>query len=213
MSNILFLSPHPDDIELGCGATIAKLIQDKHKVYVAIFSDCTKSIVSDAKIHNPILKENINSLSYLGIENNNIYYYNYEVREFSSFRQNILEDLVLLKKNINPDVIFIPCTNDKHQDHQVISNEAIRCFKNISTIYGYQLLWNLSIVYTNCIFELDEDLINKKINALKYYESQKMKSYFNEEYIKSMAKIFGLNTKHGFAESFEIIYLKNKMEI
>jgi LmbE family N-acetylglucosaminyl deacetylase len=214
MSNILFLSPHPDDVELGCGATIARLTDEGHTIYVAVFSDCKKSLpVTLSNNNDDILKENLNSLSYLGVKKDNIFYFNYEVREFNFSRQNILENLISLKKNINPEIIFIPSTNDKHQDHEVISNEAIRCFKNTCTIYGYQLLWNINAMFTNCIFEINKKSLLKKVNALKYYKTQQGKLYFSEDYIKSTAKIQGLNTTHGYAEAFELIYLKNKIEV
>ena len=44
-NKILLLSPHTDDAELGCGATIAKLIRQGKTVYYAAFSACEQSVI------------------------------------------------------------------------------------------------------------------------------------------------------------------------
>jgi len=48
---------------------------------------------------------------------------------FPENRQKILEDLIKIKKEIKPDLIFVPSFNDIHQDHQVLTQEGLRAFK------------------------------------------------------------------------------------
>ena len=210
MKNILFLSPHPDDIELGCGATLARLQEEGDNIYVAIFSDCKESVPNNFD-EKEILTENLNSLKILNIKQENIFYFNYKVRTFNSKRQSILDDILKLKEKIKPDIVFVPSTNDYHQDHNVINLEAIRAFKHCASIYGYQLNWNLFEIKNNFIYEIKKEHLDKKILALSKYKTQKEKQYFNLDYIISLAILFGINTNSKYAESFEIIYKIEKL--
>lgn len=204
---ILVLSPHTDDAELGCGATISKLLDNKNEVYIAVFSTCDQSLPSEFE-SGTLQKECLNSLNSLGIKKENILFFDYRVRYFNYERQNILEDLVLLKKQINPDFVFLPSLNDYHQDHKTIAEEGLRCFKNNASILCYELIWNNTAFNNQIYFEINESNLNKKIESLSKYESQKHRDYFSGEFIKSLCKVRGVQNGMEFAEVFEVIRLK-----
>lgn len=190
INHALILSPHTDDAELGCGGTIAKFVEMGINVSVLAFSG-GKAEVSEFK----------KSVGFLGAE---MFLSDYETRNFAAERQRILEELIDSAKFFNADAIFVPCENDIHQDHQVITQEAIRAFKH-STIYGYELPWNniqFNAKAFNCI---SEKHLQKKIDALAQYNSQKDKIYFRPDFIRSLARVRGTQSKNEFAEAFEII--------
>jgi hypothetical protein len=54
---------------------------------------------------------------------------------------------------------------------------------------------------------LSEEQINIKINALKKYKSQEHRSYANEEFIRSLASVRGVQVGQRYAEVFEVIRL------
>ena len=202
-NKILCLAPHPDDIELGCGGTVSKLTELGKEVFHCAFSLCEKSIPKG--FSNDILKEELkNSCRKLGIRDTNVYQYMFEVREYKRDRQLILEELVKLKNEIKPDLVFLPMPNDVHQDHCTISEEGIRAFKK-STILAYEVPWNNFSLENNLFIELTEEQLQKKIEALKAYESQYFRSYANEEFVKSLAVVRGVQGKSKYAETFNII--------
>lgn len=205
--NILFLSPHTDDVELGCGGTMHRLLKkSSNNIYVNTFSTC-----SDLENKSDLLKkESQVSLEELGIDAEKVSYNDFKVRNFNINRQEILDTLICLREKINPDIVFLPSSMDVHQDHEVIYSEGVRCFKNFSSIYGYQLPWNLSSLENNFTISFDKESLNKKISCLSKYYSQVHRPYMNAEYIRSSAIFFGLNTDEEFAESFEVIRLKSK---
>ena len=45
-NNVLFIAPHADDEILGCGATIYKMMQEGHNVYVLIMTNASKKVFS-----------------------------------------------------------------------------------------------------------------------------------------------------------------------
>lgn len=168
---VLVLAPHTDDGELGCGGFISKLISEDSEVFYIAFSAAEKS-VAEGLPRDILRKEVICATSKLGINPNNLFVLNYMVREFPKYRQEILEDLIKYKQEINPNLILVPSLNDIHQDHHTIAHEAVRAFKN-NTIMGYELPWNNLTINTTCFVKLTEQQLQNKIDALQCYESQK----------------------------------------
>lgn len=200
---ILVLAPHTDDGELGCGATIAKLIEQGAEVYYAAFSTVEAS-VPDGFPKDQLEKEVRKATLKLGIEASNLFVYKFEVRKLNYVRQEILEALVKLKLKLQPEVIFLPSSKDIHQDHITVSNEGIRAFKH-STILGYELIWNNLSFNTDCFIEISEQHLQKKITALKEYKTQEGRSYMNPKFIESLAIVRGTQIGAQYAETFEVI--------
>jgi LmbE family N-acetylglucosaminyl deacetylase len=201
--NILVLAPHTDDGELGVGGTISRFIREGAKVTYVAFSTAEESVpegypkdVLKVEVRNATLK--------LGIKEENLIIFNYPVRKLNFYRQEVLEQLITLRKENDFDLLFIPSANDIHQDHSTVTTEAIRAFKNIS-ILGYELIWNNLSFNTTCFIELKEQDILKKVNALKEYKSQNQRDYMSKEFIFSLASVRGVQVGGKYAEVFEVI--------
>lgn len=201
---ILIVSPHTDDAELGCGGSISKFIEMGAEIYWIVFSSAEDSLPSGLE-KDTLKKEFIEIVNSLNIKNYKIL--NYKVRTLSQKRQNILDELVNLKKEIIPDIVICPSLNDFHQDHQIVSNECVRAFKTNSSIICYELPWNHITFNTQLFIKLNKNHIDKKWFMLKKYKSQFIvnKSYFNKEYIYGLAKIRGVQSNSTYAEAFEVI--------
>lgn len=203
MDKILVLAPHTDDGEFGCGATIAKYIDEGKEVFYVAFSTCEES-VPDGFPKNILEREVKNATKELGIEPQNLIIKNYPVRRFNEHRQEILEDLIVLRKKIAPDLVFMPSSFDIHQDHSVIFEEGRRAFKNTS-IYGYEFLWNNYSYNSNAFSVVHRKHIEQKINAISQYKSQINRFYAQGEMILGAASYKGLQISEEFVESFEVI--------
>ena len=200
---VLVLAPHTDDGELGAGGTIAKLIENGADVYYAAFSTAEESV--PAHLPKDILKTEVKAATLeLGISNSNLRIFNYRVRNLNYQRQDILEDLIKLRAEIKPDLVFLPSIHDIHQDHITIAQEGIRAFK-ASTILGYELIWNNLTFNTTSFVILNESQVTKKYNALKEYKSQGQRDYMSRDFIFSLAKTRGVQIGTDYAESFEVI--------
>ncbi len=200
---ILFLGPHTDDIEFGCGATIIKLNDGNNEIFCHAFSAAEKSVPEDLPKDINILHM-YDSLRMLGVSKKNISLGNYPVREFPNFRQQILEDMVNLNRELQPDVVYIPSSFDTHQDHQVVSQEGFRAFKK-TILIGYEIPWNNLSFRTVAFSIVSEQQVEKKIAALQCYISQLGRSYVTPEFIRSLARTRGGQVGSEFAEAFEII--------
>ena len=205
---VLVLAPHTDDGEFGCGATINKLIENGSEVYYAAFSACQQSVLPNFPA-DILVTEVKAATQILGIKPDNLLLFDYEVRTFNYHRQPILDDILKLKKQINPDLVFMPSINDIHQDHYTIANEGVRAFK-WSTILCYELPWNNFNFNTSCFVSLENRHVDKKMEALSAYKSQMHRPYANEEFIRGLSKTRGVQSGNNYAETFEIIRLNIK---
>ena len=200
---VLVLAPHTDDGELGCGGLINKLSILGKEVYYVAFSICEES-VPEGFPKDVLGKEVLKATKVLGIKEQNVIVKNYKVRLFTEKRQEILEGLVKLNKDLNPDLVLCPSSFDVHQDHQTINNEAKRAFKK-TTIWGYDFVWNNYEFKPTNFVTLSEENLNVKIDSLKEYNSQGFRLYTSEKSIKTMASYRGLQIGVEYAEAFENI--------
>ena len=192
---ILALSPHTDDAELACGATLSKFIEEGKDVYMLVFSAPSKKLSEECTQSFRILNKH---------EPDNLTILDYERRLFPEHRQEILQTLYDLNKTLKPNLILTPCTRDHHQDHQTVTQEALRIFKT-TTILGYELPWNIWEFMENGYSKIERSHLNTKLDSLEQYESQKHRHYFSPEYIKSLALIRGGQVGVKYAEAFEVI--------
>jgi LmbE family N-acetylglucosaminyl deacetylase len=202
---ILILAPHTDDAEFGMGGSIAKFIEDGNTVYSAAFSACKHSVLSD--FPEDILVREVKEASYrLGIEEKNLFLFEYDVRTFSSHRQSILDAIIQLRETLRPDVVFIPSLLDVHQDHKVIAEEGRRAFK-FGTVLSYELPWNNFSFGNTCFIILDDRHIEAKEQAILAYKSQAHRIYSSPDFARSLARTRGVQINNTFAECFEIVRL------
>jgi LmbE family N-acetylglucosaminyl deacetylase len=199
---ILVLAPHTDDGELGCGGSIARFCAEGKEVYYSAFCMCAKSLPPDTP-SDTLEKECKKATASLGVPASNLILFDYEVRELPNSRQQILEEMLQMQKNIRPDLVFIPAAADIHQDHQVVYQEGMRAFRNVTTA-GYELPWNNYSFRTNYFVSFNDDMLSKKVNALRLYISQSHRSYMQEEFIRSLATVRGLQSGSRYAEAFDL---------
>lgn len=203
IKRVLILAPHTDDGELGMGGSISKFVSENADVFVAAFSIAEES-VPEGFAKDTLVHEFKAAMNVLGVKNNNQIIFRNKVRNFPNNRQIILEQILSLRKDIQPDLVFVPSLNDIHQDHQVIASEGLRVFKKIS-ILGYELPWNNILFETRSFVKLNKKHIEKKVEALHCYKTQLHRSYLDSDFIWGLAKTRGVQFESEYAESFEVL--------
>jgi LmbE family N-acetylglucosaminyl deacetylase len=200
---ILILAPHTDDGEFGCGGSISRFIQEGKDVYYAAFSTARASVPDDFP-KNILEIEVKEATKILGIPPANLIVFKYTVRKLSYSRQEILEELVKMRNDLRPNLVFLPSSNDLHQDHHTIAREGVRAFKQTS-ILAYELPWNTITFHTQAFIKLHKNHIDKKVAALKAYKSQSSKFYATEDFIRSWARTRGTQIGTEYAETMEVV--------
>ncbi len=202
---VLVIAPHTDDGELGCGGTMAKLTEEGRDVFYVAFSICEES-VPEPFPKDILATEVMDATSCLGVPESNVIIKRYPVRHFPTERQAILQDLVSLREELQPDLIFCPSWHALHQDHRTVAEEALRAFKRVSLL-GYDMPWDVITFSTTAFFTLEERHIDKKIASLKHYKSQQHRDYVSQDEIRGLAWTRGAQIQADFAEAFEVMRL------
>ena len=201
-SRALVLGAHTDD-EFGCSGTIARMIEAGAEVHYACFSPCEESVPEGWD--RDVLKREVRAaIGVLGIPDERFRLYDFRVRHFPAHRQELLEELVALRRAIDPEVVLVPAMSDMHQDHQVIAREGLRAFKH-TTILGYELPMNTISFQHSCFVRLEERHLQVKIRHAAAYESQAFRPYLNPEFIRSLALVRGVQIGAPAAEALEVI--------
>lgn len=195
INKVLVVSPHPDDILLGCGGTMAKFIEEGKEVWCVIISWRGQGF-DMAEIENSILT--------LGLKRNNIIIWDYPVRELRENQKQLLEDLIGLRNRIQPELIFCHSTDDRHQDHQTARQETYRAFRWYS-IWGYELPWNTRNFKADIFVPLLKRHIDIKIRALNCILSQGQRLYYDPKKREANAIAIGEKIGQDYAENFESI--------
>jgi hypothetical protein len=200
-NNILIISPHLDDGALGCGGTIAKLIQSGSNIHYIVFS-IGEAMSTCNYSEKELIDESTKATQLLGISN--FILKKFPVRKLGLHRQEMLEILIHLKKSLNPQMVFMPSGRSIHQDHKAVFLEGIRAFKHTSC-FGYDLPWDTDSFKTECFFVLNKNQLNLKIESLSRFKSASKKIYMDKDFIYGLSRVRGTQINVEFAEAFEVI--------
>jgi len=199
--NVLCLSPHTDDAELGAGGTIARMIQDGHRVKVVAFSLCAAE-AQNGHVELAPESEFYNSMAVLGVSDFTML--GYSVRTLPMFRQDILEQLLNLRDAFLPDMVLMPSLQDCHQDHVTVAKEGLRAFRGC-TMLGYEMPKNQNQRFVGaCFLPLKPGHVCVKQDAVRQYESQRFRR-LDDGLVQSLAIVRGRQAGCEFAECFEVI--------
>lgn len=126
----LFVGPHPDDIEIGAGATVSKLVSLGKKVVFLICTDgrygTDYTDLRGEELIETRRKEALLSASVLGVDD--VRFLNLSDGGFYEFH-DLLAGIAKVMADVQPDVIFAPdpCVDSEcHPDHLNTGNAVRR---------------------------------------------------------------------------------------
>jgi LmbE family N-acetylglucosaminyl deacetylase len=192
---VLALGAHPDDLELGCGATLAKLSEAGAHIRAVIFS---QGYVGGSPDFDRA-EETRAALASLGVED-------VHVHDLPDTRlHEHLNDLIaLMQRHVgetSPERVYTMFKEDRHQDHRAVHQASLVACRRVPQILAYETPSS----YPNFIptvFEAVGDRMELKVEALKLHRSQAERLYMNEDMIRSAAHFRGVQVELGRAEGF-----------
>lgn len=218
---ILIIAAHPDDEILGCGGTIARLVNEGYEAYTLILGEGItsrdekrnrdKRETEIQKLKQHIFKAN----NLIGVKN--IFTFDFPDNRFDSIPLlDIVKKIEQIKKQVKPDIIFTHFKNDLNIDHKKTFEAVLTATRpmkdeTVKTIYSFEVLssteWNYPTTFSPNVFFDITKTIDKKIKAMKYYENE-LRSFPHPrsiETIESNAKTWGSKIGCDFAEAFYIV--------
>lgn len=195
---ILCLGAHSDDIEIGCGGAILKLLRDPTPTEVLWI------VFSADEIRAGEARESADCfLSHADVKR--VHVESFRDGFFPYQGTRIKEYFEELKRSFNPDIIFTHWRGDSHQDHRLIAELTWNTFRN-HLILEYEILkYDGDLGRPNVFVTLTEELCHEKVRAItRVFRSQSGRHWFTEDAFRAIMRIRGIeiSAPEGFAEGF-----------
>jgi LmbE family N-acetylglucosaminyl deacetylase len=196
---ILCLGSHCDDIEIGCGGTLLRFIQDHPGnviVHCVVFSSNAERKQEAIQSAHAFLKH---------AKQMEIVVNEFEDSFFPYLGREIKQYMHQLGREFSPDLIFTHYRQDLHQDHRLISELTWNVFRD-HWILEYEIpKYDGDLGSPNVFVPLEASICHSKIRyLLDSFKSQSHKQWFTEETFLSMLRLRGIecNSPSGYAEAF-----------
>jgi LmbE family N-acetylglucosaminyl deacetylase len=195
---ILCLGAHSDDIEIGCGGTILRLIESQPSTRIdwVVFS-------ANASRRREALRSA--GLFLKGTGSKNITVRSYRDGFFPYSGMKIKQDFERLKKRINPDLVFTHYRHDLHQDHRLLNELTWNTFRD-HLILEYEIpKYDGDLGSPNLFSPLEASTCRKKAAFLQQaFRTQASKQWFSNDTFLALMRLRGVeaNSPTGFAEAF-----------
>jgi LmbE family N-acetylglucosaminyl deacetylase len=192
---ILAIGSHPDDLEYGCGGTMARYAQAGHQVTMLVITCGEQGGVPGTRE-----AEARAAAAVLGAE---IVFGNFEDTRVT-LDQPFIAYLESQLDKLEPDIIFVHHGADTHQDHRAIHTATLSAARYVPNLMFYE--GPTTIEFQPTIFVDISDFLTKKIESLKEHRSQVTKTNIPGTNILDMAvataTFRGTQGRVGAAEGF-----------
>ena len=195
---LLAIGAHSDDIEIGCGGTILKLIEEgslSDVCWVVLTGESKRAEEAERSAHG-LLGDIAGGRVILKDFRDG--YFPYDGAQIKEFFEE-------LKGEFSPDLIFTHQRSDLHQDHRVTCELTWNTFRD-HLILEYEIpKYDGDMGAPNFFVPLDESLCRKKIDHLMtHFGSQLSKRWFKEDLFSGLLRLRGMecNSPTSFAEAF-----------
>jgi LmbE family N-acetylglucosaminyl deacetylase len=195
---VLCLGAHSDDLEIGCGGTLLKLIQSHPRVSVHwVVLSATEKRATEART---------SAMKFLeGAADTEVEVKAFRDGFFPYVGSDIKEFFEGLKPRCSPDVIFTHYRTDRHQDHRVVSDLTWNTYRD-HLILEYEIpKYDGDLGSPNCFVPLDQATCRRKVGMItEYFQTQQNRHWFTEETFLALLRLRGIESgaQGGYAEGF-----------
>jgi len=207
---VLCLGAHSDDIEIGCGGTILRLLAQRHNVEVrwVVFAASPARRLEAERSAEMFLREAVKK---------EIIVRDFKESFFPYIGSEIKACFEELKCTISPDVVFTHFRDDLHQDHRLISELTWNTFRD-HLILEYEIVkYDGGLGSPNVFVHLNEEVCARKIKyVMENFQSQRSHQWFTEETFRAILRLRGVesNAPEKYAEAFycrKIVYSADRV--
>lgn len=198
VTRILCLGAHSDDIEIGCGGTVLRLIESSDRIefyWMVLSSNPERAKEAERSACAFLRRAGTKTILVKSFRDGFLPYIGAPVKE--CFEE--------LKKAFAPDVIFTPFRHDLHQDHRFVCELTWNTFRN-HLILEYEIpKYDADLRSPNFFVPLSEAICRSKVNKLmRYFGSQRNKQWFSEDLFNGLMRLRGMEASSPtcYAEAF-----------
>ena len=195
VKRLLVLGAHSDDIEIGAGATVLRILRENPNVTVTwcVFSGNDQRH-TEARLSADLFLKHAATKSLI--------LRGFQDAFFPSQLVDIKKEFEQLKP-FDPDLILTHTRDDRHQDHRVVSDLTWNTFR-AHQIWEYEIpKWDGDLIKPNLYVPVEPADVDAKLHALMTaFGTQRGKHWFDEETFRGLMRIRGLESNTRYAEAF-----------
>ncbi len=196
---ILCLGAHSDDIEIGCGGTVLRLLSERRNVR------CHWIVLSRGGCAAREREARDSARAFLGAAATSVEvadfrdaYFPFQGAELKDFFENV-------KQRVQPDIIWTPHREDLHQDHRLVAELTWNTFRD-HLILEYEIpKYDGGLMGPQVFVPLEGDHVERKVSLLmEHFATQRPRAWFTPDTFRGLMRIRGLecNAPSGYAEAF-----------
>ena len=186
VKRVLCLGAHSDDIEIGCGGTILRLIEksDRIEFYWLVLSSNPERAKEAQGSANAFLR---------GVRRKTIVVKSFRDGFLPYIGAPVKECFEEFKKSFTPDVIFTHFQHDLHQDHRMVCELTWNTFRN-HLILEYEIpKYDADLRSPNFFVPLSRSISRRKVKFLmSYFGTQRSKQWFSEDLFYGLLRLRGI---------------------
>jgi LmbE family N-acetylglucosaminyl deacetylase len=195
---VLCFGAHSDDIEIGCGGTILRLLQENPGSEVCwVVLSALGARRDEATRSAGLFLENAGAAKVVAGEFRDGY--------FPHAGADIKDFFETIKRDVKPDIVLTHHRDDRHQDHRLVSNLTWNTFRDHLVLEYEVPKYDGDLGRPNFFVEIGRDLADTKIRHLmQCFGTQRSKSWFTEDTFRAMLTLRGVEcrARDGYAEAF-----------
>jgi LmbE family N-acetylglucosaminyl deacetylase len=194
---VLCLGAHCDDIEIGCGATLLRLLAERPNVSVhwVVFSGSDERREETRRSAVDFLADAYEKrLTLLPFR-----------ESFFPYQGEAIKAEFERLKGTEPDIVFTHYKSDHHQDHRVVADLTWNTFRDHAILEYEVVKWESDLGHPNLFVPVSRDTgLRKARTLLTHYATQAVRPWFSEETFLSMLRLRGIGcaAPEGYAEAF-----------
>jgi LmbE family N-acetylglucosaminyl deacetylase len=191
--NVLAIGAHPDDIELGCGATLAAHAARGDSIALLVMTPGEHG----PQAARPRVSEQEEAARILGAQ---LYWGPFQDGAVPDGREavELIESVI---EETGADVIYTHAIHDSHQDHRATAASSLAAARRATRLVTYEAPTSLGFVPS--LFVDVEGFLEKKLDAIRAHESQVQKNRLVDlEAVEAQARWRGFQARLHQAEGF-----------
>jgi len=197
MSTVLALAAHPDDMEIGCGGTMAIYAERGARVHVFVATDGSKGGAASVR-----RVEQTEAARVLGVDA--VHWGGFEDTALSAAADRLIASIEKLVTQLEPDIVFVNHYVDTHQDHRMLARAAHSATRFVPNLLSYET--PTSYEFDPSVYMDIGSAMDKKRKALKAHASQVERTNVQGlnilDIAEATAHFRGLHSRLNSAEAF-----------
>ena len=194
---ILAVGAHPDDIELGCGGTLAKFVDSGHEVHALVMTHGSTGGDESTRA----AEANAGS-QFLGLTGVTVM--DFPDGVLPEYGKPMIDAIETLLLRLNPDIVLTHSAHDRHQDHHAVHLATVRAARAHPAVLGYESPSATDEFTPRFYVDIDQ-YVDAKARSVRIHHSQRDRSYVSAEQVKALALVRGSQGTVKHAEAFETV--------